>query len=485
MKFLLGSNKGVRINALRNDPFGIVSLIEQLKGEKVKSIKEVLEVEKEQEKRRSSKVTNYVDELQSSGILMSYTDILREERRRKFEVSSSQNGSEGANSGHTDTKTASLLEIEKQLATLKVKARSISVFASTSSDNSSTATTSLAIPDSAKVPRILAFQSPPDARLLKLGILGLPNTGKSTFINRFFQAKVSITSSKAQTTRHQVIGMKTTGNEQIVMYDTPGLPPPHIKLKRNLAVVPWQTLRQVDSLLFFCNALQLDSQFNSIRYYLKRIEEILQKSNDQILENNPSNSSTSAADPTSSSPTYQPPGTSLNTRVSLVMNMMDRVITEKQQKKIQQYESIFLSEFPSFLNPSVFKISSKSGFGMAFLQEYLEGQTLPRPWLYSPNQRSLLSDVEIILETIREQLYRRLNQEIPYLIATPEIVSWKESQLELILGIQLSVGSGLAKMVVGKDGSVVNFLKEKCDAQLSASFAKKVSLFIHVASSGC
>ena len=121
---------------------------------------------------------------------------------------------------------------------------------------------------------------------------------------------------------------------------------------------------------------------------------------------------------------------------------------------------------------------------MAFLQEYLEGQTLPRPWLYSPNQRSLLSDVEIILETVREQLYRRLNQEIPYLIATPEIISWKESQLELILGIQLSVGSGLAKMVIGKDGSVVNFLKEKCDAQLSASFSKKVSLFIHVASSG-
>jgi 50S ribosome-binding GTPase len=184
---------------------------------------------------------NYVDEYQSSGIIISYTDIIREERMTlmkdaKVTAAAARNG---------DVKASSLPKpldsVKEEFKKLINATNQIESFSDVSSKVEKVVKKCDAmippipglypVPTTAKLPRLFPFTSPTTARLLKIALIGPANSGKSTFVNRFIGQKISITSMKAQTTRESILGIKTDiqSNVQYLFYDTPGLAPPQIK----------------------------------------------------------------------------------------------------------------------------------------------------------------------------------------------------------------------------------------------------------------
>ena len=191
-------------------------------------------------------------------------------------------------------------------------------------------------------------------------------------------------------------------------------------------MIPWQTIQQIDTLLFFCHVIQLELQLSQIRYYLSHIQKLLQQQQQQQEAEAPKEKAADSA----LTPNLKADMSS-GVSVYLVFNMMDIITTTKQREKLKYFQNLLLSEFPflkfshatsdpaplinSVAQQPIFEISTKTGFGLPRLNAFLD--TLAKPtktWMYSPLQKSLLSDVDIILETLREQIYRRLNQEIPY-----------------------------------------------------------------------
>ena len=104
-------------------------------------------------------------------------------------------------------------------------------------------------------------EPPPEAefRCGHVAIVGRPNVGKSTLLNRLVGEKVSITSKKAQTTRHRVTGILTTADAQFIFVDTPGFQTTHMKrhsgaMNRNLNRTVASTLGDVDAVIFMVEA---------------------------------------------------------------------------------------------------------------------------------------------------------------------------------------------------------------------------------------
>ena len=87
-----------------------------------------------------------------------------------------------------------------------------------------------------------------------VAILGRPNVGKSTFLNRVMGQKIAIMSNKAQTTRNKIMGIYTTETEQIVFIDTPGIHKPKTALGDFMVESAYSTLREVDTVLFMVPA---------------------------------------------------------------------------------------------------------------------------------------------------------------------------------------------------------------------------------------
>ena len=89
-----------------------------------------------------------------------------------------------------------------------------------------------------------------------IAILGRPNVGKSTFLNRIIGQKIAIMSDKAQTTRNKIQGIYTTDDAQIVFIDTPGIHKPQSRLGDFMVESALSTLNEVDAVIFMVNAEQ-------------------------------------------------------------------------------------------------------------------------------------------------------------------------------------------------------------------------------------
>ncbi len=105
-----------------------------------------------------------------------------------------------------------------------------------------------------------------------IAIIGKPNVGKSTLMNHILGRKISITSRKPQTTRHRILGIKTTENTQVVYVDTPGL---HQGYKREMNRVMNRVAKsvfdEVDAILFLVEALRFDQEDKAILHQLKSV----------------------------------------------------------------------------------------------------------------------------------------------------------------------------------------------------------------------
>ena len=201
-----------------------------------------------------------------------------------------------------------------------------------------------------------------------VALIGPTNAGKSTLLNALVGAKVSIVSHKVQTTRAVIRGIATHDNAQIVFMDTPGIFKPRRRLDRAMVTSAWGGAKDADIIM-----LLIDSE----RGLRGDAEKILESLKD------------------------------VPQRKILALNKIDRV---KREDLLALASAA--NEYVAF--DQTFMISAENGSGCDDVMDYLS-KTLPEgPWYYPEDQISDLPMRQLAAEIIREKLFLRLHQELPY-----------------------------------------------------------------------
>ncbi len=276
---------------------------------------------------------------------------------------------------------------------------------------------------------------PDDYRFGYVAIVGRPNVGKSTLLNRILGQKVSIVTAKPQTTRQRLAGIKTTDKGQVVYIDTPGI---HHAAKRALNRymnrVAQASFRDVDLVIFLVEADKWTRQDEFVARALRA----------------------------ASAP------------VMLVLNKIDEVPDKaslltlvEQHAGAGNYDSILM-------------ISAKNGSGVGELEKRVM-QKLPfsRPF-YDEDQFTDRSERFLAAEMIREQLTLRLHQELPYAL-TVQIEEFKREKDLLTIGAIIWVERDSQKQItIGKKGIVLKQVGSKARLVLQELFDEKIFLRLWV-----
>jgi GTP-binding protein Era len=269
-----------------------------------------------------------------------------------------------------------------------------------------------------------------------VAIIGRPNVGKSTLINRVLGQKLCITSRRPQTTRHRILGIKTSNESQLIYVDTPGL---HIDDKRamnrymNRAAA--SSINDVDVILFVVDGMNWTDEDERV---LDRLKE------------------------------------SAKAPVILVINKMDKL----EDKDVMLPHIELLSEKFAFAN--VLPISARRGSNMEQLEQEVT-QLMPEGELIFPeDQLTDRSSRFLAAELVREQLFRHLGQELPYSI-TVEIEQFDDEEKMYRIGAVIYVErDGQKSIVIGKKGELLKSVGKGARLEMQSLFGKKVFLRLWV-----
>jgi GTP-binding protein Era len=279
--------------------------------------------------------------------------------------------------------------------------------------------------------------SPPlaDTRCGFVALIGAPNAGKSTLINRLVGSKVSIVSRKVQTTRTLVRGIAIEGNSQIIFVDTPGIFAPKRRLDRAMVTSAWSGAG--------------DAEFVALLIDVRRgIDDEV----DAILQKLPSIS--------------QP--------VALIMNKIDLVERERLLSLAQELNGRF-----KFIE--TFMVSAENGDGVPHIREVLARLMPPGPWLYPEDQVSDAPLRMLAAEITREKLFERLHDELPYQL-TVETESWQERKdgsvrIEQTIYVARETHR---KIILGKGGQSIKAIGEQSRREIAVEIEAPVHLFLFV-----
>ncbi|HSG33926.1 MAG TPA: GTPase Era, partial [Sphingomonadaceae bacterium] len=216
-----------------------------------------------------------------------------------------------------------------------------------------------------------------------VALIGEPNAGKSTLLNRMVGAKVSIVTHKVQTTRARIRGVAIEGASQIVFVDTPGLFKPKRRLDRAMVAAAWSGAADADVVVVMVEAH---------RGVTPGVEAMLEG----LAERGK------------------------GARAALAINKIDRV-----ERKVLLGLAEELNARFDFVE--TFMISAEKGYGVDDLRRWLAAEMPVGPWLYPEDQIADLPMRMIAAEMTREKLTLRLHQELPYQL-TVETENWEERE---------------------------------------------------------
>lgn len=285
-----------------------------------------------------------------------------------------------------------------------------------------------------------ASDAPGDAGETRAGfvaLIGEPNAGKSTLLNRMVGAKVSIVTHKVQTTRARVRGVAMEGRAQIVFVDTPGLFRPRRTLDRAMVAAAWSGAADADIIVVLAEA------HRGLTEGLERILSDL-------------------------------PEKAAGRPVALAVNKIDKVRREALLALVAQ-----LSEKMDF--ERVFLISAEKGDGVKDLKAWLAEQMPEGPWLYPKDDISDLPLRMIAAEITREKLTLRLHQELPYQL-TVETETWEDrkdgsTKIDQVIYVAREGHKGI---LLGKKGETIREIGKLARAEIAELIGRPVHLFTRV-----
>ena len=270
-----------------------------------------------------------------------------------------------------------------------------------------------------------------------IALIGEPNAGKSTLLNRMVGAKVSIVTHKVQTTRARIRGVALEGESQLVFVDTPGLFKPRRRLDRAMVAAAWGGAADADIIVMMVEAH---------RGITEGIERILDGLS-EIAGGRP---------------------------VALAINKIDRVKAESLLALTQELNGRF--DFAE-----TFMISAEKGYGVDHLRRWLAEKLPEGPWLYPEDQIADLPMRMIAAEMTREKLTLRLHQELPYQL-TVETETWEErkdgsARIDQMIYVTRDGHKGI---VLGHKGETIKAVSKAAREELTEFLGRKVHLFLQV-----
>ena len=269
-----------------------------------------------------------------------------------------------------------------------------------------------------------------------VALIGRPNVGKSTLLNRILGQKIAITSNKPQTTRNRILGIHSTADGQILFLDTPGIHRPKGKLNQFM----------VDQAIGACSGVEL---------ILLLVE--AGKPPDVAME-----SIFSLLKP-------------LNTPVFLVINKIDQIAPPLLLQQIQSYSQAF--DFAQII-----PISAVSGDGVPELLQAVMRMLPTGPPYYPEDQITDLPERFIVAELIREKIMRRTSDEIPYGVGV-KVDQFEEKTDKNLVVIQATIHverESHKKIIVGKGGQMVKRLGQQARGDIEKMLGTRVFLELFV-----
>ena len=271
-----------------------------------------------------------------------------------------------------------------------------------------------------------------------VALIGEPNAGKSTLLNRMVGAKVSIVTHKVQTTRTRIRGIAMAGQSQIVFVDTPGLFRPRRRLDRAMVAAAWGGAADADIVVLLVEAH---------RGLTPGVEEILESLKERASDKQ---------------------------RIALAINKIDRVKAEALLATTQKLNDAFPFE-------KTFLISAERGHGVDDLKEWLAAELPEGPWFYPEDQIADLPLRMIAAEITREKLTLRLHEELPYQL-TVETEKWEErkdgsARIDQIVYVARDGHKGI---VLGHKGETIKAVGQAARAELMEFLDRPVHLFLQV-----
>jgi GTP-binding protein Era len=269
-----------------------------------------------------------------------------------------------------------------------------------------------------------------------VALIGAPNAGKSTLLNRLIGAKVSIVSPKVQTTRRRVLGVAMRGKAQVIFVDTPGIFAPKRRLDRAMVAAAWSGAGDADRIV-----LLVDATRKKIDADTRAIIEGLRKD---------------------------------GRTATCAINKVDAVKHEGLLKLAAELNAAFPFE-------RIFMISAETGDGVEDLMSEVVAHLPEGPHHFPEDQLTDLPVRLLAAEVTREHLFRQLHEEVPYAL-TVETEAWeefKDGSAKVSQIIYVTRDSHKA-IVVGKGGSRIKQVREAAQRELEEMLERKLHLFLFV-----
>ncbi len=269
-----------------------------------------------------------------------------------------------------------------------------------------------------------------------VAILGAPNVGKSTLLNRIVGVKVSIVSPKVQTTRTRVLGIALKGDAQLIFIDTPGIFHPKRRLERAMVAAAWGGAGDADHVILLVDAQRgLNPDTRAIIDRLKEQD---------------------------------------GHTVDLVINKIDLIDKQKLLALTQKLsaEGVF---------DETYMISAFKGDGVDDLVAHLTAKMPASPWLFPEDQISDMPMRLLAAEITREKLYLKLHQELPY-ATTVETETWEEKEdgsvrIEQTIYVE---SESQRSIILGKGGKMIKSIGVESRHDLGEILDTIVHLFLFV-----
>lgn len=278
-----------------------------------------------------------------------------------------------------------------------------------------------------------------DSRCGFFAIIGAPNAGKSTLLNRVVGAKIAIVTPKVQTTRNRIVGIALHGAAQLVFVDTPGIFAPKRRLERAMVDAAWTGAAENDGLVLLIDAHAArnglpDRDSQAIVAALKEQDR----------------------------------------RAVVVLNKIDAVDRSSLLNLTAWVDAQGIAD-------SVFMVSALTGDGVTDLLDDLTRHAPQGPWHYPEDQVSEIPLRQLAAEITREKLFMGLRQELPYAL-TVETESWEERQdgsvkIDQVIYVRRD---SQKKIVLGKGGQQIKKVGADARTELESLFERRVHLFLFV-----
>ena len=281
----------------------------------------------------------------------------------------------------------------------------------------------------------------PVSRCGFVAVLGAPNTGKSTLVNRVVGTKVSIVSPKVQTTRNRVLGIAMAGATQIVFIDTPGIFAPKRRLDRAMVSAAWGGARDADLILVLVDARRgVDAE---TRLIIDRLR-------------------------------------ATHRQAVLALNKIDLVARPPLLALAAKLDGERLADGRAMFT-DIFMISALDGDGVDDLVATLAAPLPPGPWHYPADQAADMPVRLLAAEITREKVFLQLQQELPYATAV-ETEAWTEGadgsvRIDQVLYVRRDSQKSI---VLGKGGRRIKAIGSEARKELEEMLGHRVHLFLHV-----